>query len=819
MKQRKFSLVRVLTAFVVTLALLGSGLVLQITAAPAVVTEPPIYAADSLTAAVTANSTKANTGESITWAAGQWRAQYCASNSGTVNGGWYDMKLYATDTNMFSRAGTNLTQPTVQAKKKEGKGDFKVELNANNFASTSWWTKAGVAFTATEAGDYTISCDTMEPGRLWSSSASAFVDSLNGTDGDGHVIVTKNNVKIWPVEDDYASVTSANHPTIEALQVTLAVGDTIRFEGFGGKVGEDTPALANPNGSSNNIYLNPAIAKVKPAGAPAIEGVEQIDPTTVYTKPAVTAAAQTKKAATDFSDDKIGLNWGNYSWKFVYTNSNFGMTGWTNMSLADGASGSFSYTGTVGNIPYALTDGDQVILNANQWGDGTWWDIAGVQYVAPEAADYLLTCPILTPGSDAFDAASAKEGRVIVTRNGEKIWPADADYASITQSEYPSFLPLKVTLAKGDVLRFEAYGALIEGENKANGAPRDKNRITLSPAIAQIVDEPWTGGDDSDSNDTSDNTPTRPQNPKPEMQNLKVLFLGNSATEVNNVPAMFQAIAQKAGYTVTVDSVTWGGCTFARYADPDDDAGQAFRAKLNTGDFDIVFLQENSSCISSPAAGEETAAAAADLAELIRDAGAKPYFYTRGPVKSGALEKCDLTSALFDSISEELNIPSADHALAIKLMLTENPDYNFWGADNAHFNREGSFLAALVCFAELYQETTENIYQAGLEYDVAHKLQQIADLAVFGANNDDNSDDSDQSTDTSNDSDPSDSKPNDDVSKDDSANKDDTQSDNTSAPNADTGHASGLGMGLLGLISAGACGGLTIYKKRKDHAK
>ena len=48
---------------------------------------------------------------------------------------------------------------------------FKVTLVANQWASATWWSKAAVTFTAKEDGDYVITCDTMEPGRIWNGEA------------------------------------------------------------------------------------------------------------------------------------------------------------------------------------------------------------------------------------------------------------------------------------------------------------------------------------------------------------------------------------------------------------------------------------------------------------------------------------------------------------------------------------------------------------------------------------------------------------------------------------------------------------------------
>ena len=200
-------------------------------------TEEPVYAAASLKEAAATGKDDAS---AFTWEGVAWVAEFKTAN--TVD--WGPMNL-ANATGSFSHNGTEQAQPAAYVTKKDGEiGEDKVMLLANQFGGGTWWSKSAVTFTATEAGQYVLTCDTMEPGRYY--DGTAWKDSLNGENGDGHVTVYKNDTKIWPVDKNYASVTSDAPPTFEPLTITLAVGDKIRFEGFGGKVGGDT-SDANPN--------------------------------------------------------------------------------------------------------------------------------------------------------------------------------------------------------------------------------------------------------------------------------------------------------------------------------------------------------------------------------------------------------------------------------------------------------------------------------------------------------------------------------------------------------------------------------------------
>ena len=217
-----------------------------------------ISATESIKAAANQNSATAGTGDAMVTPDGQWKLQYQTRQSG----GWKDMELNAINSDIyyFAMDGTGMAQPSAIVQRREGNGEYYVDINANQYASANWWSKAGVAFTAAEAGDYVISCSAILPGRVYNSSIQSFINTLDGENGDGHVIVTKNGVKIWPTDTDYASVTAESNPSVSNLLVSLAQGDIIRFEGFGGQIGQNTPTV-NPNGYMNTISMQPTIAK------------------------------------------------------------------------------------------------------------------------------------------------------------------------------------------------------------------------------------------------------------------------------------------------------------------------------------------------------------------------------------------------------------------------------------------------------------------------------------------------------------------------------------------------------------------------------
>ncbi|MBR4738641.1 MAG: T9SS type A sorting domain-containing protein [Bacteroidales bacterium] len=77
-------------------------------------------------------------------------------------------------------------------------------------------------------------------------------------------------------------------------------------------------------------------------------------------------------------------------------------------------------------------------------------------------------------------------------------------------------------------------------------------------------------------------------------QHVNALFVGNSYTEVNNLPGMVQQIAASMGDQLTWQSNTPGGCTFSQHC------GNRSMELICSGGWDIVVLQEQSQYPSFP---------------------------------------------------------------------------------------------------------------------------------------------------------------------------------------------------------------------------
>ena len=74
---------------------------------------------------------------------------------------------------------------------------------------------------------------------------------------------------------------------------------------------------------------------------------------------------------------------------------------------------------------------------------------------------------------------------------------------------------------------------------------------------------------------------------------MKILWIGNSFTYYNDLPAIFEGITQNEGKEVQTLSITKGGWFLHRHADPKDEMGAKVAEALKE-EWDVVVIQEQS---------------------------------------------------------------------------------------------------------------------------------------------------------------------------------------------------------------------------------
>jgi hypothetical protein len=233
--------------------------------------------------------------------------------------------------------------------------------------------------------------------------------------------------------------------------------------------------------------------------------------------------------------------------------------------------------------------------------------------------------------------------------------------------------------------------------------------------------------------------------PAPATGEKALLFVGNSHTYFNDLPGLVDGLAAAAGHAPEVDQSTIGGYTLAEHA-----GNATTLAKIAEGGWDHVFLQEHSLYpVIAHHREHSFYPAARSLDSLIAVAGSgTSLFMTWGWELGG--EHCadghccpdypdyfamqaDVSTA-YRTIAEELSaflVPAGDlWARALKA----DPKSPLWTADHYHPAPEGSYLAACVFFARIYDESPVGLdFFGGIDPARARFYQEIAAEVLTGA--------------------------------------------------------------------------------------
>jgi hypothetical protein len=216
---------------------------------------------------------------------------------------------------------------------------------------------------------------------------------------------------------------------------------------------------------------------------------------------------------------------------------------------------------------------------------------------------------------------------------------------------------------------------------------------------------------------------------------LRVLFVGNSFTFKNSLPALVHELAAGDRGATPIFSVEYAAPGWSLHQ-ADKDGG--LTKLLRDVKWDVVVLQEKSWLLSFPEQQwrHSTYPFARDLRDKIAAGGAKTVlFMTWGyvlgdrwnePHDTYAAMQARLSSG-YSRLGEELGATVAPAGPAWAEALRREPSLELWAGDGEHPSLLGSYLAACVFYGLLSgREPTRSRFTAGIEPGQARLLQQIA---------------------------------------------------------------------------------------------
>lgn len=225
---------------------------------------------------------------------------------------------------------------------------------------------------------------------------------------------------------------------------------------------------------------------------------------------------------------------------------------------------------------------------------------------------------------------------------------------------------------------------------------------------------------------------------------LRVLFIGNSLTYVNDLPGTFTALAQSGGRTVIAGSHTVGGYALWQHR---TDSITLSMIDQDSWNYDV--LQEQSQIPTIPYWRDSSMyPSACFLDTLIRGHGARTAFYTTWGWRDGGVqvyngdssppfhdyfEMQDSVRTAYTRISDELSATLVPVGVAWARARTRDSLVGLWQSDCCHPTVEGTYLTACVFYARLFGADPRGLtYSDGLSDSTASFCQDVAWQTVLG---------------------------------------------------------------------------------------
>lgn len=232
-------------------------------------------------------------------------------------------------------------------------------------------------------------------------------------------------------------------------------------------------------------------------------------------------------------------------------------------------------------------------------------------------------------------------------------------------------------------------------------------------------------------------------------EKINVLFLGNSYTYVNDLPAIIEGIASDENKVFYHESVTPGGCTLFQHV-----TSQNSLSKIRKGNWDFVVLQEQSQLPSIDYYRHNTLKPSYQAiydSIMLYNPNAKVVGYLTWGRRYGGMQCVNFGEGLycsadfvdFNHMQDTLTAAYCENAYATnsyvapvgeawKAALAKDQNLILHSSDNSHPSYEGSYLAACVFHAIFWNESPIGIYHSDQINDSkAELLQSIAHDVVF----------------------------------------------------------------------------------------
>lgn len=222
---------------------------------------------------------------------------------------------------------------------------------------------------------------------------------------------------------------------------------------------------------------------------------------------------------------------------------------------------------------------------------------------------------------------------------------------------------------------------------------------------------------------------------------IKILFIGNSYTYYNDMPVIFENIANAAGANVTAESITMGSHRLYMWADPADTEGaKVYEALSAQSDYDMIVLQEQSTypinhyddfLSGAQTLANEIAKTQTDCRIYMYETWGSPKY---GPNHGGIPEMEMKLRTAYENAAAAIGAEVSYVGKAFTYVYENHKDIDLYQSDDTHPTYVGSYLSACVhAAAMLGIDPRTSTFDGELDPTAAALMKDIAYQIVFGS--------------------------------------------------------------------------------------
>jgi hypothetical protein len=212
-------------------------------------------------------------------------------------------------------------------------------------------------------------------------------------------------------------------------------------------------------------------------------------------------------------------------------------------------------------------------------------------------------------------------------------------------------------------------------------------------------------------------------NPAPIGTGARVLFLGNSLTEFNDLPSLVRSLSAAAGLNWIVEAQTVGGGALEDHWN----RGTAV-PRIQSGDWDVVVLQQGPSAL--PESRVNLRQWTVRFNNVIQEAGGRSALYMVWPM-TDRFSDYDRVRDSYALAAREVSgyfLPAGESWRAAWRV---TPSLALYGGDGFHPSLAGSYAAALTIFGALSGHPLDGLLApTGMDAQTAELLQRSAQQAI-----------------------------------------------------------------------------------------